>query len=429
VDVRDRSARRSGAAPAYAADIATGAHFLLDSQTVLNDRYEVRSVLARGGMADVYLATDLMSGERIAVKMLRAASDYERFRIEADVLRRIDHPGIVGMLDVGDHDGFAYIAMEYVDGPSLRDLLLGEDGFDHVRVGEIGRDVAAGLAHAHVRGIVHRDVKPANVLVDTSGRARLADFGIARVADVAGLTATGMTMGTAAYLAPEQVSGGDVDPPADVYSLGLVLLEAFTRSPAFSGTTAESVLARLKRDPAIPPNLPDAWPALLRAMTDREPLARPSADRVAAALASGVPDLAALRDTTVTAEFPLPLVGTDPELSRGWLARSSVALGVGVAGIAAVVAFAGLGPEQVTPDDVLADEGQELAEDEAKEETDDLRDDDVDEPEADADDAGAEGGSEVKSESAQRVSNGNGGHPHGGPPGQQGDRPGRGKGR
>lgn len=173
---------------------------------ILSGRYRLEARLAQGGMGDVYRATDLREGRSVVVKLLRgaAASDVRRFAGEARVLARLDHPAIVDMYGTGEHDGVSYLVLGLVDGPSLKELLV--DGpLDPDRVGAIVADVASGLAHAHARGIIHRDVKPGNVLTGADGRARVTDFGIARLADMTGLTETGTAVGTAAYLAPEQL--------------------------------------------------------------------------------------------------------------------------------------------------------------------------------------------------------------------------------
>jgi eukaryotic-like serine/threonine-protein kinase len=260
--------------------------------TAINDRYELTARLGRGGMADVYRATDLALEREVAVKVIRGdtAAPERRFDAEVSALARLSHPGIVRLYDGGTVDGQPYLVMELVEGQTLADVLTaGPLPPDRVRC--VGRSVAEALAHAHRAGLVHRDVKPANVLVpDAPGAApRLTDFGIARLADET-MTATVASLGTAAYLAPEQLLGGHVGPAADVYSLGLVRLECLTAQREYRGSVTEAAFARLGRDPTIPANLPSGWPDLLRRMTAREPEHRPTAAFVAAALAA--PDLA-----------------------------------------------------------------------------------------------------------------------------------------
>ncbi len=257
----------------------------ITEQVTLSDRYRVIGRLGAGGMAEVYEAQDLLLERPVAVKVLRGASaqDARRFAAEIRAQSPLTHPSIVRLYDAGVHDGASYLVMELVRGRSLADLL--RDGpLDPELVAALGRQVAGALHQAHRSGIVHRDVKPSNVLVDEDGAARLADFGIARLAGDVSLTATGATMGTAAYLAPEQLRGGSVRGSADVYALGLVLLEGLTGRREYPGSSAEAAMARLVRDPVVPEHLPQGWRALLAAMTARDPRARPDTATVAAGL-------------------------------------------------------------------------------------------------------------------------------------------------
>ncbi|HWB70785.1 MAG TPA: serine/threonine-protein kinase [Egibacteraceae bacterium] len=257
----------------------------ITEQATLADRYRVVARLGAGGMAEVFEAEDLLLERRVAVKVLRGASsqDARRFAAEIRAQSPLTHPSIVRLYDAGTHDGSSYLVMELVGGRSLADLLA--DGpLDPGLAAALGRQLAGALDHAHRFGVVHRDVKPSNVLIDEDGTARLADFGIARLVDEATLTATGTTIGTAAYLAPEQLRHAPVAGVADVYALGLVLLEALTGHRAFPGSSVEAAMARLVRDPAVPDHLPAAWRALLAAMTARDPGARPDARAVAARL-------------------------------------------------------------------------------------------------------------------------------------------------
>jgi eukaryotic-like serine/threonine-protein kinase len=283
---------------------------VIGEQSQLSGRFEVVGLVAQGGMGDVYEAIDhVATGDaHVIVKALRATAseDVLRFRGEAQALARLDHPAIVRLLHTGEHHGTPYLVMELIDGPSLKERIR-EHPLELERVASIGHDVADALAYAHEHGIVHRDIKPANVLLEDGGdgQAHVADFGIARLADVTGLTATGTTMGTAAYLAPEQLRSGRVGPAADVYSLGLVLLESITGEPAFEGTTTEAALARLHSDPDIPAHLPTGWRILLRKLVDRDPDERPRMAHVAELLADGSPDAAKVSDTDATVELEI----------------------------------------------------------------------------------------------------------------------------
>jgi serine/threonine protein kinase len=256
--------------------------------SVLGDRYELNEVIGRGGMADVYRATDRVLVRRVAVKLLRDvtgdASERSRFTAEARTLARLSHPALVTVLDAGVDVEQPFLVLELIDGLSLADSLTGPMPAE--RVAAIGAQVAGALAHAHAAGIVHRDVKPGNVLLGRDGRARLTDFGIARLlGDAARHTKAGFTVGTAAYLAPEQVRGEQVTPAADVYSLGLVLLEALTGERVYQGSPTEAALARLHAPPPVPAQLPPPWREALEMMTTLDPANRPTADDVASRLA------------------------------------------------------------------------------------------------------------------------------------------------
>src|SRR5688572_5471821 len=203
-------------------------------------------------MADVYEATDHQLQRQVAVKVFRAAatSDRARFDAEVVVLAALNHPGLVQVYDAGDQDGDAFVVLELVEGPTLATRLREVGPLPAVDVADLGAQVADALAYVHERGVVHRDVTPSNVLCGPDGRPRLADFGIARLVDTTRVTAAATAIGTAAYMAPEQVQGHDVTPAADVYALGLVLLELLTGRRAFEGTGHEVAVARLARPPA-----------------------------------------------------------------------------------------------------------------------------------------------------------------------------------
>lgn len=253
--------------------------------SILDGRYELGSVLGRGGMADVLRADDRLLGRAVAVKLLRQGDviDRERFASEARLLAMLNHPNVVAVLDAGvDHDR-PWLVLELVEGTPL-DELLRQGKVEPARIAAIGAQVAEALAHAHAHGIVHRDVKPSNVLVAPGDHAKLTDFGIARRAASASLTLTGHTIGTAAYLAPEQVAGESVSTPADVYALGLVLLEALTGRREYDGSAVEAAFSRLQRFPTVPASLPTGWPSLISTMTTRVPTERPTASEVEARL-------------------------------------------------------------------------------------------------------------------------------------------------
>ena len=265
---------------------------------LVGERFRIESVVGVGGMATVYRSVDESLGRTVALKVFRSeladADDVRRQRDEVQLLASLNAPGLVTLFDavaeggVGDH-GRAFLVLEFVDGIDLRTKLL--DGPpDPAFIARIGSDVAGALSYIHRRGVVHRDVKPSNILLphdhSTPGAplAKLADFGIARLLDDARMTATGTVIGTATYLSPEQAQGATVGTASDVYSLGLVMLESLTGLRAFPGTAIEAVLARLARDPEIPLTIGDPWRSLLTSMTAREPQDRPDAADVAATL-------------------------------------------------------------------------------------------------------------------------------------------------
>jgi eukaryotic-like serine/threonine-protein kinase len=247
---------------------------------VFDGRYRIHALLARGGMADVYRAHDERLGRDVAVKVLREVEHQERFAVEARTLARLNHPNLVALLDAGTHGDAAYLVLELLGGETVATLLqagpLGPE-----RSAEIGVAVGGALAYIHEREIVHRDVKPSNLMLDDRGTVRLADFGIARLIGGASLTGTQQTVGTMAYLAPEQLRGELVTSAADVYSLGLVLLECLTGRRVFEGTPVEAGMARLASDPSIPASLPPPWRPLLASMTAGDARYRPSAEQVA----------------------------------------------------------------------------------------------------------------------------------------------------
>jgi serine/threonine protein kinase len=275
---------------------------------LLSDRYALEEVIGRGGMAEVYRARDQVLGRPVAVKVLRVTADpadRARFTAEARTLARLSHAGLVAVLDAGSDGDRPYLVLELVRGTTLADRCRGV-ALDPGYVAAVGAQIADALAYVHGHGIVHRDVKPGNVLLGEDGRVLLADFGIAKLTShAARLTATGLTMGTAAYLAPEQVRRSDIGPATDVYSLGLVLLEALTGERAYPGPPTEAALTRLSSPAEIPDALPAPLPALLRRMTALDPVDRPDMAEVTFALqdlAAGVD--AAAATATMHAEIP-----------------------------------------------------------------------------------------------------------------------------
>jgi serine/threonine protein kinase len=246
-------------------------------------RYRLEGLLGRGGTAEVWRATDEALQRQVAVKLVTISGGEDAHRVgdEARLLARLSHQGLVPVYDAGTDDaGRPWVVMELVEGETLADAVR-RGPLPSERVADIGARLAEALEYVHGQGLIHRDVKPANVLIGREGRVRLTDFGIARLVDAAKVTATGLTVGTAAYLSPEQVLGEPVGGATDVYALGLVLLECLTGAREYPGGTIEVALARLSRPPAVPPTLPAGWAGLLTAMTDRDPARRPDTAQVA----------------------------------------------------------------------------------------------------------------------------------------------------
>ena len=243
---------------------------------IFNGRYELHRRLGRGGMAEVYLARDQLLDRAVAVKVLfpALATDpgfVERFRREAQSAAGLNHPNIVGVYDWGEANGTYFIVMEYVEGESLAELIQAQGRVDPDRSAEIASDIAAALGFAHRNGgVIHRDVKPGNVLITPEGTVKVADFGIARaISDTSdqNLTKTGSVMGTATYFSPEQARGAGVDPRSDVYSLGCVIYEMVTGRPPFQGDNAVAIAYKHVQEAPVSPRLVDpAIPDTLEAI-------------------------------------------------------------------------------------------------------------------------------------------------------------------
>ena len=327
---------------------------------LIADRYELEELVGSGGMSDVFRARDNQLDRRVAIKILheRYAGDPEyltRFRTEARSVARLSHPNIVTVIDRGDDDGRQFIVFEHVDGENLKELVRRSGRLPVRRAIELALQVADGLAFAHQEGLVHRDVKPQNVLLSREGEVKVTDFGIARSLEVEhGVTQTGTVLGTGEYLAPEQASGKPISPATDVYSLGVVLWEMLAGEVPFSGENFVAVALRHVNEPV--PSLrevrPDVSPRLAAAVeralakdpAHRFPSMAALAKELRACLAEeeapAAPEDAAL--TLITAPAPARARATRRR-SRGrrTLGYALLALVAGGAALAAVLLLSG----------------------------------------------------------------------------------------
>ena len=232
------------------------------NRAIINDRYEIGKRIGRGGMAEIFQARDILLDRPIAIKVLfpEFATDpafVERFRREAQAAANLNHPNIVGVYDWGKVNNTYYIAMEYVSGRTLADILKQSGTLTPIQVCDVMREVAAALGSAHQSGVIHRDVKPGNILVSTTGQVKVADFGIARALGAGveqGLTQTGAVMGTATYFSPEQAQGAFTDQRSDIYSLGVVMYEMLSGVAPFTGENAVAIAYKQVHEQATPIN-------------------------------------------------------------------------------------------------------------------------------------------------------------------------------
>lgn len=305
-------------------------------------RYRIIALLGKGGMGEVYRADDLTLGQAVALKFLpdEAAGDeglLERFRNEVRIARRVSHPNVCRVYDVGDVDGQTFFTMEYVDGEDLASLLRRIGRLPPDKALDIARQLCAGLAAAHTKGVLHRDLKPANIMLDGRGQVVITDFGLAGVAD--DIRGNEIRSGTPAYMAPEQLAGKEVTTSSDIYALGLVLYEVFTGKRAFAESPAKVLHARGDRTPSRPSSVvkdldPIVEKVILRCL-ETEPSSRPAtALSVAAALPGGDPLAAAL----AAGETPSPQLVAASGETAGLRPRVAVAcLAAVLLGLALVV--------------------------------------------------------------------------------------------
>ena len=345
--------------------------------TVFKERYELHRRLARGGMSDVFLARDLLLDRPVAVKVLfpEYAKDptfVERFRREAQAAARLTHGNIVAIYDWGEELGTYFIAMEYVDGRSLSEVIRAEGQLPARQTAELVADVAAALGFAHRNGVVHRDVKPGNVLLSGNEHVKVADFGIAQAltgGDQVNLTQTGAVMGTATYFSPEQAQGKAVDARSDLYSLGCVLYEMLVTKPPFSGDSPVAVAYKHVQEQPVPPSalgidVPAPLEAITMKLLQKQPenryataedlradlrrylegqpvlaMGEAVADPTTAVPATGPPTTAMPIATGGGAPYPPPDAYDDERRGRsGWLVAITV---LGLAVLAAVLFLVG----------------------------------------------------------------------------------------
>jgi serine/threonine-protein kinase len=231
-----------------------------NSRTIVNDRYEIGKRIGRGGMAEIFQARDILLDRPVAMKVLfpEFATDpafVERFRREAQAAANLNHPNIVAVYDWGKVNNTYYIAMEYVNGRTLADILKQSGTLTPMQVCDVMSEVASALISAHQNGVIHRDIKPGNILVSTTGQIKVADFGIARALGAGveqGLTQTGAVMGTATYFSPEQAQGVSTDQRSDIYSLGVVMYEMLSGVAPFTGENAVAIAYKQVHEHAMP---------------------------------------------------------------------------------------------------------------------------------------------------------------------------------
>jgi len=334
--------------------------------TLVAGRYRIISLLGRGGMGEVYRATDLTLSQPVALKFLPDSGldhqrSLERFHSEVRIARQVSHPNVCRVYDVGEADGMPYISMEYVDGEDLSSLLQRIGRLPADKALEIARKICAGVAAAHDKGVIHRDLKPANIMLDRRGNVVVMDFGLAAVSDQ--LRGSEARSGTPAYMAPEQLRGEQVSAKSDIYALGMVLYEIFTGKRAYEAATMAELMrmqesAQIASMSSIAAEIDPAVDKAIRRCLDPDPAKRPaSALSVAAALPGGDPLAAAL----AAGETPSPDLVAASGKTEGLPLKKSVPLALGIALLIVAVPFArtnielhSLVPFELSPDALAA---------------------------------------------------------------------------
>ncbi|MGH2922959.1 MAG: protein kinase domain-containing protein [Solirubrobacterales bacterium] len=365
------------------------------NETVLSGRYRLAQKLGSGGMSTVYLAQDEVLDRPVAIKLLHReiseeADQLERFRREARTAARLSHPNLVSVIDAGEDEGRPYIVFEYVDGETLKKRIQRDGGLSVDEALAYAIEIGRGLIAAHGRKLVHRDVKPQNVLIDPDGRARVTDFGIARSLEAEGLTATGRVLGTTDYVSPEQAMGEEVDERSDVYSLGVVLYEMLTGDVPYQAETQIGVAMKHVNEPMpdVLARRPDVS-AAVGAVIDRA-TAKDSRDRYAS-VGEMVRDLEATLEIEAargggTSGEATTVLDSVPRSRRRLGGRRVSVTGVlmalvGAGLIAAALIFGGDRLDDIGGDEGNANQEARLAEDDAAE---------FDPPPGDGDETGTE---------------------------------------
>lgn len=316
---------------------------------VIADRYELEELVANGGMSRVFKARDAALERHVALKILqpRFGEDHEhvaRFRREARLVAQLSHPNVVTVIDRGEADGHQYIVFEFVEGETLKHLVERSGPLQTRRALEIALEVADGLAYAHHNGLVHRDVKPQNVLLTRTGQAKVTDFGIARSLDVEhGVTLTGTVLGTSNYLSPEQASGKPVTPTTDVYSLGVVLYELLAGEVPFHGNNLVAMAMQHLHDPPpsllqVRPDLPSRLVVAVEKALAKDPDDRfATMDAFAAELRRCLEELDSVDPERTVIATPAPLVRPRTAPRRNRLPLAFVLAGLALLAIVAGV--------------------------------------------------------------------------------------------
>jgi hypothetical protein len=363
----DRSGHRTSTSSSPSSD---SDHGRFVPGTLLLGRYRILGLLGRGGMGEVYRADDLKLGQTVALKFLppdlaQDAGRLARFHAEVRLARQVSHPSVCRVYDLGDLDGQPFLSMEYIDGEDLSTLLRRIGRLPEDKATEVARQICAGLAAAHERGVVHRDLKPGNVMIDGRGRARIADFGLAGVLGAG----DGLRAGTPAYMAPEQLRGGETGVASDLYALGLVLYELYTGKRAFKGETLAEIARSRDTAPPSPSSLVEGLnPAVERVIQrclESDPRMRPtSALAVAAALPGGDPLAMALAAGETPSPEMVAAAGEEGSLRPALVAACLAFILVSIAGSAALALRGTLLPQTRPPKsaEVLEDRAHEILE-------------------------------------------------------------------